>query len=682
MQTMKSDSKSKKSGKGAASAAIAPVAATPKTQEQASAETAGKQDAGTEMQASVAPTAPAKPEEPMVQLLDLNKIVNSDYNPRKDFREETLQELSESIRQSGVLQPICVRPKDEGFEIVYGERRYWAAAMAGLKYIPALVRELTDAEAEDAAITENLQREDVKPREEAAAYSKAIQSGRHTIESLVGKFGKSEAYIRSRLKLCELIDALAEQLDKEEISVGVATEIAKYPAEVQQQVFDEHFAEGCYSSWKNARVKEIARRLYERYMTKLESYNFDKAECLACQHNTANQVLFRDECSGGCAGCQNRECMIRKNEEFLVQKALKLLKDDPRTTLATAGDTPVAVLEALEKEGYHVEELEYYLSYYDTAPQMPDAPQAENYVSETDFAEAQERYEARMARFAEQTQQLEFNVSEGRVRKYAVIRSLDIEFRYEEIDDEEQEVTVDDGQGGHTVHVTVVPPSPLEALMQQDRRNRQLCYEHITADLKYAFRDVKVSNKPLQKEEQQMFYYAVMQRVGSDTRLRQCGIRPKEGTWLTDQEQLAAAGRITAKQQAALIRQFLMNFFQSSAPDYNCTDDTVTTKLLCRFADLNFTEQSQSVQQEYLKTYEKRKARLQEQIDDLTAQAEAADMEASIAEAPDFEPEPQPEEPEVQPDETPDAAPQPLIIPMDPDIEPDTRMPEEMKAAA
>ena len=521
MQTMKSDSKSKKSGKGAAAAVIVPVAVTPETQGQTSAETAATQDSGAEVQASVAPTVPVQQEEPLVQLLDLNKIVNSTYNPRKDFREETLLELSESIRQSGVLQPICVRPKDEGFEIVYGERRYWAAAMAGLKYIPALVRELTDAEAEDAAITENLQREDVKPREEAAAYNKAIQSGRHTIESLVGKFGKSEAYIRSRLKLCGLIDALAEQLDKEEISVGVATEIAKYPAEVQQQVFDEHFAEGCYSSWKNARVKEIARRLYERYMTKLESYTFDKTECLSCQHNTANQVLFRDECSGGCAGCQNRECMIRKNEEFLVQKALKLLKDDPRTTLATTGDTPVAVLEALGKEGYHVEELEYHISYYDEAPQMPDTPQAENYVSETDFAEAQERYEARMARFAEQTQQLEFDVSEGRVRKYAVIRSLDIEFRYEELDDEEREVTVDDGQGGHTVHVTVVPPSPLEGLLQQDRRTREICYEHITTDMKRVFLDVKVANKPLQKEEQQMFYYAVMQRVMSDSKLRQ-----------------------------------------------------------------------------------------------------------------------------------------------------------------
>ena len=681
MQTMKSDSKSKKSGKGAAAAVIVPVAVTPETQGQTSAETAATQDSGAEVQASVAPTVPVQQEEPLVQLLDLNKIVNSTYNPRKDFREETLLELSESIRQSGVLQPICVRPKDEGFEIVYGERRYWAAAMAGLKYIPALVRELTDAEAEDAAITENLQREDVKPREEAAAYNKAIQSGRHTIESLVGKFGKSEAYIRSRLKLCGLIDALAEQLDKEEISVGVATEIAKYPAEVQQQVFDEHFAEGCYSSWKNARVKEIARRLYERYMTKLESYNFDKTECLSCQHNTANQVLFKDECTGGCAGCQNRECMIRKNNEFLVQKAVKLLKDDPRTTLATDGETPAAVLEALEQEGYHVEELEYNAGYYDKAPQMPDVPQAENYVSEVDFAEAQERHEIRMIRFTEQTQQLEFDISEGRVRKYAVIGNLDIEIRYEEIGDEEREVTVNEGQDDeHKVFVTVVPPSPLEGLLQQERRYREICYEHITTDMKRVFLDVKVANKPLQKEEQQMFYYAVMQRVMSDSKLRQCGFRPKEGSYLTDREQFAAAGRITAKQQAALVRAYLVDYFRSAAPDFRCTDETLLTGMMCRFADMNFTEQSQKVQQEYLKVYERRKARLQEQIDALHAKAEAEEMAVSMQEVSDFEPEQQPEEPEVQPDEI---QPQlPTVIPADPEIEPDTRMPEEMHMAA
>lgn len=101
--------------------------------------------------------------------------------------------------------------------------------------------------------------------------------------------------------------------------------------------------------------------------------------------------------------------------------------------------------------------------------------------------------------------------------------------------------------------------------------------------------------------------------------------------------------------------------------------------MMCRFADMNFAEQSQKVQQEYLKVYERRKARLQEQIDALQAKAEAEAQAVSMLEAPDFEPE---ELPDLLPDETPDAEPEPLIIPMDPDIEPDTRVPEEMKTAA
>ena len=678
MQTTKASAKTGKRGKTATR--LPAVPAPESTVQESQPATCGQssEPIPAEIQTPAAEETKLHPE-PQIQLLDLNKIVNAEYNPRKDFREETLLELAESIRQVGVLQPICVRPQGEGFEIVYGERRYWAAAMAELKFIPALVREMTDAEAEDAAITENLQREDVKPREEAQAYERALQSGRHTIESLVGKFGKSEAYIRSRLKLCELIDALAEQLDREEISVGVAMEIAKYPSDIQQEVYEEHFSDECRTSWKNARIKEIARRLYERYMTKLETYRFDKTECRTCAHNTANQVLFRDECTDGCAGCQNRECMMRKNTEFLVGKALKLLRDDPRTTLASTDETPSEVLDALEEEGYHVEELEYHINYYDEAPEMPEAPKAENYISEEDFAEAQERHEIRMARFTEATRQLEFDVSEGRVRKYAVLGALDIELRYAKVEDEEREITVDDPEGGERkVLVTIVPPSPLEALEQQDLRNRQLCYEHITTDMKRLFLDVKVANKPLQKEEQQMFYYAMMQRIMSDSKLRQCGIRPKEGSYLTAEEQFAAAGRITAKQQAALTRAYLVDYFRSAAPEYRCTDETLLTGMMCRFADMNFTEQSRAVQQEYLKVYEKRKARIQEQIDNLRAQAEADEKAASVQDAPDAEP----ELPELLPEETPATEPQPLVIPMDPDIEPDTRMPEEMKTAA
>ena len=243
-------------------------------------------------------------------------------------------------------------------------------------------------------------------------------------------------------------------------------------------------------------------------------------------------------------------------------------------------------------------------------------------------------------------------------------------------------MTVNEGQDDeHKVFITVVPPSPLEGLLQQERRYREICYEHITTDMKRVFLDVKVANKPLQKEEQQMFYYAVMQRVMSDSKLRQCGFRPKEGSYLTDREQFAAAGRITAKQQAALVRAFLVDYFRSAAPEYGCTDETLLTGMMCRFADMNFTEQSQKVQQEYLKVYERRKARLQEQIDALQAKAEAEELAVSMQEAPDVEPE---ELPDLLPDETPaiEPTPEPLIIPMDPDIEPDTRMPEEMKTAA
>lgn len=607
---------------------------------------------------------------PAVQLLDLNKVVSSTYNPRKDFRSETLQELADSIRQVGVLQPICVRPKDEGFEIVYGERRYWAAAMAGLKFIPALVRELSDAEAEDAAITENLQREDVTPREEAAAYKRALESGRHTIESLVGKFGKSEAYIHSRLKLCDLIEALAEQLDREEISVGVATEIAKYDAAVQQEVYEEHFSDGCRLSWKNARIKEIARRLYDRYMTRLDTYRFDKTECHTCHHNTANQILFKDECAEGCAGCQNRSCMMRKNDEYLVQQALQLLKADPRTVLATVGNTPDSVIEHLEEEGYRIQELDYYLDYYDTAPEMPEAPQAECYSSEENYVEAVKRYEAALARFTEQTRQLEFDVTEGRVRKYAIIGMFDVEIRYEDIPEEEREVAVEDAAGERTVYVTMVPASPMESLLRQDHRNRQLCYEHITADMKTLFRESKVSGSPLTEEEHQMFYYAVIRHMADD-RLRQCGIEPQNQWRVTEEERFAAAGLLTLEQRAAMIRLFLLDFFRTTARDYNCTDEEVDTCLMCRFADLNFEAQSRTVQEKYLATYERRRAKLQEQIDDLKAQEEARALAESRELDAESIPEELPEEPEATPDtEIPAPPAEPLIIPADPEFGP------------
>lgn len=146
----------------------------------------------------------------------LMNIQPSNYNPRKHFDEASLAELAESIRQQGVLQPIGVRPivDTDRFEIIFGERRYRAALMAELTEIPAVILHVSDETAAEMAVTENLQRKDVTPIEEANAYQKLMESGRYDVQSLAVQFGKNENYIRTRLKFVSLIPEIAELLER------------------------------------------------------------------------------------------------------------------------------------------------------------------------------------------------------------------------------------------------------------------------------------------------------------------------------------------------------------------------------------------------------------------------------------------------------------------------------------
>lgn len=173
-------------------------------------------------------------EEKNISMVALADIQPSSYNPRKHFDEASLAELSDSIRQQGVLQPIGVRPIDESgkFEIVFGERRYRASLMAEMTVIPAVILNVSDEVAEEMAVTENLQRKDVTPIEEANAYQKLIESGRHDIQSLAVQFGKNETYIRTRLKFTALIPEIAELLEKDELTISVASEICRYGEDI------------------------------------------------------------------------------------------------------------------------------------------------------------------------------------------------------------------------------------------------------------------------------------------------------------------------------------------------------------------------------------------------------------------------------------------------------------------
>lgn len=155
--------------------------------------------------------------------INLDTIRLSPYQPRKSFDDDGLDELTESIRRNGVLQPVVVRRVEDGsYELVAGERRFRAAVQAGLKSIPAVARVLTDRESLEIALIENLQREDIKPMERAQAYRRLIDEFGLTQEQVAATVGKSRPAVANTLRLLNLPLPVIESVDREEISEGHA----------------------------------------------------------------------------------------------------------------------------------------------------------------------------------------------------------------------------------------------------------------------------------------------------------------------------------------------------------------------------------------------------------------------------------------------------------------------------
>jgi ParB family transcriptional regulator, chromosome partitioning protein len=149
--------------------------------------------------------APRLPAEGEQRLLNIDQLRAGPFNPRKDFRDAELAELADSIRQKGLVQPIVARPDGRGgFEIVAGERRWRAAQRAAVHQVPVIVRELSDQEALELAIIENVQRTDLNAIEEAAGYSELMERFGYTQEQLSDVIGKSRSHLANTLRLLKL----------------------------------------------------------------------------------------------------------------------------------------------------------------------------------------------------------------------------------------------------------------------------------------------------------------------------------------------------------------------------------------------------------------------------------------------------------------------------------------------
>src|ERR1700677_3240833 len=188
--------------------------------------------------------------------LPLAVLTESKTNPRRTVEDVPLKELAESIRTQGILSPLLVRPiTEQGFEIVFGARRYRAAQMAEAATVPVRIKNLTDAEALEAQLIENLQRRDVHPMEETTGFRALLnlEEPKYSIEQISARTGKSPVFVAARLKLTELSPVVIDAFYREEIGTGHALLLAKLQPAQQEEALSACYQEQYGSNNKSKR---------------------------------------------------------------------------------------------------------------------------------------------------------------------------------------------------------------------------------------------------------------------------------------------------------------------------------------------------------------------------------------------------------------------------------------------
>lgn len=277
------------------------------------------------------------------QILPVDLVKPSPMNPRKTIDEAAIAELAENIEAQGLIQPITVRPvafydrvengkvitTPKAFEIVCGERRYRAFSKLNESHpdgsfskIPAIVRVMTDAEAFDAMITENLQRQDVDPIEEAFAFAQLIKTGK-TAEEIAVRFGKSIRFVQDRVKLNSLIPELMVALKDDKMSIAAAMIISKLNEKDQQQFYKTYSQH--YQGYTKSNAENFIASLF---MTiNKAAWNGDEdfeggcnCKCSECQFNTNNHgCLFYEMNGEGSGRCTNRAKFSDKTLAYIRQ---------------------------------------------------------------------------------------------------------------------------------------------------------------------------------------------------------------------------------------------------------------------------------------------------------------------------------------------------------------------------
>ncbi len=309
--------------------------------------------------------------------LPLNVLSESTTNPRRVFEDAALKELAASIRVQGVLSPLLVRPvTEQSFEIVAGARRYRAAQIAEAATVPVRIVHLTDAEAMEAALIENLQRRDVHPLEEAQGFHALLnlEEPKYSIEQIAAKVGKQPAYIATRANLTQLAPSVVEAFYAEEIGVGHALLLAKLQPAQQEQALANCFREDWGGKGKTNRILLPVRHLQQwiehnvLLLLKLAPFNQRDAQlvptagsCVDCPKRTGHNKLLFADVSGSSDACTDPTCYAAKLEAH-VQKQVSAKPE--LVQISTAYSKP--------QEGSKVVSRSQYVEVRQEKPDTPD----------------------------------------------------------------------------------------------------------------------------------------------------------------------------------------------------------------------------------------------------------------------------------------------------------------------
>ena len=237
-------------------------------------------------------------------IMDINKVEPNREQPRKKFDEDALLELSESIKQFGVLQPLLVTERKDYYEIIAGERRWRAAKMAGLKEVPVIIKKLTEQEIMEISLIENIQRENLNPIEEALAYKKLINEFNLKQDEVAERVSKSRTAVTNAMRLLKLNDKVQQMVIDEMLTTGHARALLAIEDEdmqhtVAQQIFDEKLSvRDTEKLVKNIQNGKKAAKEKEVLDPKLKVIYDDLAEQMKKILGTKVLINAKDEKSG------------------------------------------------------------------------------------------------------------------------------------------------------------------------------------------------------------------------------------------------------------------------------------------------------------------------------------------------------------------------------------------------